>query len=397
MTAFDLTRRGFAGAGLGFVGAAMLGVPARAQMALPKSPVALNIVDVAGNLALTKPAIQDYAAANPKIVSHIAFSQAPAPELPAKIKAQQAADRVDIDLVLTGTDALAAGIEEKLWTELLPAHQADLPNLADIYLPAAGRMQSLAQGQGVCVSYYPSGPLFEYMPDRVKKAPATAEDLLAYTKENKNRFLYARPANSGPGRTLIMGLPYILGDSDPKDPVKGWDKTWAYLKALGENIEYYPSGTGITMKELGDGTRDMIAATTGWDINPRALGIVPKEAQVVALNGLHWVADAHYMCAPKGLSDDKLAAVLDLMRFMLQPKAQAYAYDKGYFYPGPAVKDVTLAMAPKDSQDVIQEYGRPEYEAMIAGHPIELPLDAAAMVSAFKIWDQQVGAAKSKG
>ena len=247
------------------------------------------------------------------------------------------------------------------------------------------------------MTYYPSGPLFEYMPDRVKKAPTTADELLAYTKENKNRFLYARPANSGPGRTLLMGLPYILGDANPADPVKGWDKTWAYLKALGENIEYYPSGTGITMKELGDGTRDMIASTTGWDINPRALGIVPKEARVVALTGMHWVADAHYMCTPKGLPDDRLAVVLDLMRFMLAPKSQAYAYDKGYFYPGPAVKDVSLAMAPKESQDVIQEFGRPEYEAMISAHPIELPLDAAAMVGAFKLWDQQIGAAKSKG
>ena len=44
-----------------------------------------------------------------------------------------------------------------------------------------------------------------------------------------------------------MGLPYILGDSNPKDPAKGWDKTWAYLKALGENIEYYPAGTGATL------------------------------------------------------------------------------------------------------------------------------------------------------
>jgi putative spermidine/putrescine transport system substrate-binding protein len=397
MTTSDWSRRGFAKAGLGLVGAAAFGPRAQAQMAAPKSPVSLNIVDVAGNLALTKPAIEDYAAANPKLVSHIAFSQAPAPELPAKIKAQQAAGRVDIDLVLTGADALAAGIEGKLWVELLPAHQLDLPNLVDIYLPAANRMQSLAQGQGVCVSYYPSGPLFEYMPDRVQKAPATADDLLAYARENKNRFMYARPANSGPGRTLLMGLPYILGDSNPADPVKGWDKTWAYLKALGETVEYYPSGTGITMKELGDGTRDMIASTTGWDINPRALGIVPKEAQVAALAGMHWVGDAHYMCAPKGLSDDRLAVVLDLMRFMLRPKAQAYAYDKGYFYPGPAVKDVPIAMAPQASQDVISEFGRPEYEAMIAAHPIELPLDAASMVSAFKIWDQQIGAAKSKG
>ena len=33
------------------------------------------------------------------------------------------------DLVLTGTDALAAGIEQGLWTELLPAHAAELPKL----------------------------------------------------------------------------------------------------------------------------------------------------------------------------------------------------------------------------------------------------------------------------
>ncbi len=29
-----------------------------------------------------------------------------------------------------------------------------------------------------------------------------------------------------------MGLPYMLGDKDPKDPVNGWEKTWAYLKEL---------------------------------------------------------------------------------------------------------------------------------------------------------------------
>jgi putative spermidine/putrescine transport system substrate-binding protein len=141
----------------------------------------------------------------------------------------------------------------------------------------------------------------------------------------------------------------------------------------------------------------MIASTTGWDINPRALGIVPKEARVTALAGMHWVGDAHYMCTPKGLPPDRLAVTLALMRHLLQPKSQAYAYDKGYFYPGPAVKDVTLAMAPRDSQDVIKEFGRPEYEAMIAAHPVELPLAASALVAAFRLWDQQIGAAKNKG
>ena len=91
-------------------------------------------------------------------------------------------------------------------------------------------MQGLAQDFGVVVTYYPSGPLIEYMPDRVKSVPTTADELLAWAKANPNRFMYARPANSGPGRTFMMGLPYLLGDTDPQDPKKGWDKTWAYLE-----------------------------------------------------------------------------------------------------------------------------------------------------------------------
>jgi putative spermidine/putrescine transport system substrate-binding protein len=231
----------------------------------------------------------------------------------------------------------------------------------------------------------------------VKTVPTTAEELLAWTRENKNRFIYARPANSGPGRTFIMGLPYILGDSNPKDPMKGWDKTWAYLKALGENIEYYPGGTGVTMKELGEGTRYMIATTTGWDINPRVLGTVPKEAKITTLKGFHWVTDAHYMCVPKGVPNDKLAVLLDLMNHLLTKEQQAYAYDDGYFYPGPAVKGVTLDMAPEESQKAIKEYGRPEYDQLIASAPLETPLEPEPMVQAFRRWDEEVGGAKRKG
>ncbi len=390
-----INRRIFTVSGLGAVGMAALGRSALAAAA-PKSPVTINVIDVAGNLALTRPAFDAYKAAKPNFVSDMTFTQAPAPALPAKIKAQQNAGRLEIDLVLTGTDALAAGIEQGLWTQLLPAYAEDLPALDSIYLPAAAKMETLAKGQGVVVSYYPSGPLFEYMPDRVTTPPKTAAELIAWAKANDGRFMYARPANSGPGRTLLMGLPYILGDEDPMNPKDGWDNTWAYLKELGETIEYYPSGTGATMKELGEGSRDMIATTTGWDINPRVLGIVPKEAQVFALDGMHWVADAHYMCAPKGVSDEKLGVLIDLMSYLLEPKSQAFAYDQGYFYPGPAVMKVPLSMAPQASQDALNEYGRPEYEAMIAAHPIELPLPADAMVLAFKMWDEEIGGAKSR-
>ncbi len=396
MTRRILTRRGFMGGVAGGAALAAFGRSGVVRAAMPSSPLAINVVDVAGNLALTQKAIEAYATAKPQAVSRFTFNKAPAPELPGKLKAMEDAGRVDIDLVLTGNDALSAGVTQGLWVPLLPDHAADLPNLQDIYLPAAWNMQSLAQGQGVVVTYYPSGPLIEYMPDRVKEVPTTTDELLAWAKANPNRFMYARPANSGPGRTLLMGLPYLLGDSDPKDPEKGWDKTWAYLKEIGQYIEYYPSGTTPTMKELGEGSRDMIATTTGWDINPRVLGIVPKEAKVGALKGFHWVTDAHYMCVPKGVSDEKLAVLLDLMTWLLQPAQQAYTYDEGYFYPGPAVKGVTLDMAPADSQAAIKEFGRPEYADLIANNPVELPLDPDKLVVAFRIWDEQVGTQKIK-
>ena len=361
-----------------------------------QSPVTLNVVDVAGNLALTQDAIENFRAKNPNRVSRITFTKAPSPELPGKIKAQQAAKRVDIDLVLTGTDALAAGIEQGLWTQILPTYAGKFPNLMQNYQEPAAKMQELAQNQGLVVTFMPAGPLIEYNPDKVKQPPTTPQELLAWCKANPNRLIYARPANSGPGRTFIMGLPFILGDKNPKDPVNGWDKTWAYLKELNSCIEYYPTGTGAVMKELGEGSRDMTVTMTGWDLNPRILGIVPKNFKVAPFKGMTWVNDAHYMVVPKGIPPEKLAVVLDLMSWLLRPESQALTYDKGYFYPGPAVKNVTLSMAPKESQDALREFGRPEYDQWLKQFPHTQSLDAKAQVEAFRIWDQQVGAQKTK-
>ena len=64
----------------------------------------------------------------------------------------------------------------------------------------------------------------------------------------------------------------------------------------------------------------MIPTTTGWDINPRALGTVPKDVKVASFDKLHWVTDAHYMVVPKGISEDKLAVTMDLMKYLLTPE-----------------------------------------------------------------------------
>jgi len=360
------------------------------------APVAINIADPAGNLRLTRPAIDEYVKKHPELISKINIITATAPEIPGKLKAMQGAGRSDIDLILTGTDALAASIEQGLLMKILPANAAKFPNLMANYQPAAAKMQELAGEYGITVVFMPAGPLLEYNPDKVKQVPTTPQELLAWCKANPNKLIYARPANSGPGRTFIMGLPYILGDKDPKDPVNGWDKTWAYLKDLNTCIEYYPTGTTAVMKELGEGTRDMTVTVTGWDINPRVLGMVPKNYKVAPFKGMTWVNDAHYMIIPNLVAPEKLPVILDLMAYLLTPEAQAYTYDEGYFYPGPAVKNVPLSMAPKASQDAVKEYGRPEYEGWLKDFPQTQSLPPKAQVEAFRIWDQQVGAAKTK-
>ena len=287
MNSISTTRRAvIAGAaGLAAFGATR-GARAASAPAMPSSPVALNVIDVAGQLQLTQGAMEAYAKANPKLVSKISFSQAPAPELPGKIKAQQDAGRVDIDLVLTGTDGLAAGIDQKLWVPLVTDYAAALPKLQG-HLPA-GRAEDAGAGRG-------PGGVRGVLPGRpdhrihAGRGEDAAEDRagtagLGQGAPEEASCMRVRPIPA-PGAPSCRACLTSWATRTRWIPKDGWDKTWAYLVELGKNIEYYPTGTGATMKELGEGSRDIIASHLGWDLNPRILGVVPKEAQVGTLAG----------------------------------------------------------------------------------------------------------------
>jgi putative spermidine/putrescine transport system substrate-binding protein len=364
--------------------------------ALPTKPITLNVIDGGGDLQLSQPAIDEFVKDNPKLVEKVTYSKSTGPELAGKIQAGQRAGKVQYNLVVAGYGEIAAGAQQGLWQRLLPNFEKTLGDVESKYQDGALKMFRLIDGFALTSYYNPNGPLLEYNPAKVKTAPKTPAQLLSYAKENPKKFTYARPANSGPGRTLLMGLPYVLGDSEPRDPDKGWDKTWAFLKQLDEYIDHYPSGTGVTMEELTSGAVDMIASTTGWDVNPRALGVVPKDFKIQPFDGFHFVADAHYMAIPRGVPAGEQAVILELMKFMLTPKAQAYAYDQGYFYPGPAVKDVPLSLAPPKSQKVVREFARPEYDKLFATIPVETQLDVDDIVYMFDKWDREVGGSKVK-
>jgi putative spermidine/putrescine transport system substrate-binding protein len=329
------------------------------------------------------------------LVSDIEYLIATAPELPAKIKAQQMANNLDTTLVLTGYDGMASGLELKVWDRLIPDNKDFFPGLEANYLPAAKKAYDLFDGYGIAYVLCPGGPMLTYNPDKVKSPPKTPAALLAWAKANPGKFLYARPANSGPGRAFLQGLPYILGDKNPKDP-KTWDKTWAFLKDLDNYIDYYPSGTAITFKELAEGTRWILASHLGWDMNQRILATIPANFQASFFDNTTWVTDAHFMVIPKGLDNDRKNVTLALIAWLMEPKQQAITYDNGYFYPGPAIKNVPLTSAPKETQDKIRPAMRDYFEKAIQSFPSTPQLDAKALVEAMDTWDKLVGAKVKK-
>ena len=362
--------------------------------ALPSRPITLNVIDGGGDLQLSQAPIEEFVKRNPKLVGKVTFSKTTGPELAGKVQAGQRAGKVQYNLVVAGYGEIATGKQQGLWQRLLPNYEPKLGEIPDTYQPGARKMHDLIDGYALTSYYNPNGPLLEYNPAKVSSPPTTPSALLEWVKAHPKKFTYARPANSGPGRTLLMGLPYVLGDDDPRDPDKGWNQTWAFLQKLDKYIDHYPSGTGVTMDELTSGAVDMIASTTGWDVNPRALGVVPKGFEIASLHNFHFVADAHYMAIPRGVPAGEQAVIIELMRYMMTPKAQAYAYDKGYFYPGPAVKDVPLSLAPAESRKVVEEFSRPEYEKLFAKVPIETQLDVDDIVYMFDKWDREVGGSK---
>jgi len=359
----------------------------------PSSAVTLNILDVAGNQKLTGVMVDAFVEAHPDIISSVTWESAGAPDLVGTIKPQVDSGNLSVDLVMTGNDGLSAGIGEGLWIPVVGEFGDRLTNMAN-YIEPAANMQELAGEFGAVTTYYPSGPLLQYDPNVVTDVPTTPEELLAWAQANPGKFGYARPANSGPGRTFLMGLPYMLGDSDPSDPENGWDNTWDYLRELGQTIDTYPTGTGQVISNVADGTWSLIPTTTGWDIEPRAIGNQPPHIEAAAFDDFTWVTDAHYAVIPQGQSPDKVSAILNLLQFILTPEINAMAYDHGYFYPGPSIEGATLDLAPQESQDVIAEFGRDWYDALIDSKPKATPLSPANLVKAFDIWDREIGSGK---
>lgn len=362
--------------------------PASAQQ-----PITISILDNGGDLASTGVIIENYKKAFPNKVKEIKIQRGPAPETPAKIKAQQDAGRADINLILTGQDAGSVLAANKQLIQLFPTYDKMFPK--DELKEEAKILQDEGGGFLIPTVVNAGGPVFIYNPKKVQKPPKTAAEMLAWAKANPQRFLYARPANSGPGRSIMCGLPFILGDKAPMDPEKGWDKAWAYMKELGKSMEYYPTGTLFTLREFAQDQRWMIAGIMEWDMKPRAEGVIPPDAKITILDNTTFIIDGHYWAIPKGVPQNEVEVILDMMKFMRRVDQQVLTYKA---FIGPTIKAATLDKAPADIRDYVKEFWRGEYDQIGPGKKYKMAsqLPFKELMYAMDRWDREIGAQQIK-
>ena len=363
---------------------------ATAPQTAAAEPITLSIIDTGGDLASVQVIIENYKKANPDKVKEIKIQRAPAPELPAKIKAQQDAGRLDINLVLTGQDG-GSLLAQNNQVIKIPDYEKLFPR--DNLTEAGKALYDEGKGYLIPSVGNAGGPVLIYNPSKVPNPPKSAEELLAWAKANPGKFMYARPANSGPGRGILQGMSFILGDSKPLDPEKGWEKSWAYLKELGKYIEYYPTGTAITLKEFAQGQRWIIAGIMEWDMKPRAQSVIPPDSKISIMNNTTFVVDGHYWCIPVGVPKEQVEVIIDLMKFMHTPEQQVLTWPA---FIGPVNKNATLASAPQKIKDEVSEFWRKEYDEIGTKWKVSSPLGVKELSYAMDRWDREIGADQVK-
>ena len=402
------TRRGrirlFATVGIAVAGAmlaAACGAPASSSTASsaepvtatkPASPIAITVLDGAGDLAGgAQPTIEAFAKEHPDLISNVTFQTAAATDISGKVKAQQTGGAVDISLVLGGPDVLGAGVDQNLYMKLYPDQAANLPDLNAIQDEPRQQYQALADGYGVLVGFDQSGPLIASNPTTVNEAdvPTTPEELLAWAQAHPGKFTYAAPPGSGSGRAFLQSLPYMLGDSDPSDPVNGWSKTWAYLQELGKNVSSYPASSTLLAQQFGGGQVDLIPTIIAHDISNRKSGTWPADTNIATFQDQNWISDGHFAMIPNGVSPATVYVVDQIISELVKPDPQALRLTTGVLTT--ANKDVTVENGGQAVTDFVQQWGRPDfYPKALESGTVQTPLTPEKLQQAFDLWSRNV-------
>lgn len=378
----------------GSVGDASSGGSTAAKQIQPKkptTPVAITVLDGAGDLPSTQTSFQAYAKAHPELISSISFQTAAATDVAGKVKAQQLGNAVSISLVLGGEGVLGNFQSQNLALRQLPDYQSLLPQLSTFQDASMAKFQGIAKGIGLMDRYNLPGPLLAYFPNKITDPPRTTSALLAWAKAHPGKFSYASPPASGPGYGFLQSVPYLLGDKNPADPTNGWTKTWDYLAELGKYITSYPASSAIGSQQLGSGELLLEPTIVSIDIGNRKTGVWPTNSEVTTFKNQEWIPDGHFMMIPKGVSPEVLYVALQLEKYIVGEKAQAATYDNLVLTT--ANKNVTISQASATAQQQLKQWGRLDYyTSIVKTGKVQPPLDPVALTTAFTMWQEKIGA-----
>ena len=351
------------------------------------------ILDAGGEKDMFGDIVKLFKQQYPDLVRDVVWIGTSTGEQVAKLAAERDAKTPYSTLCTNGYDTVAAGIDSGVYINILEKYGDRLAAVFTTFSEDSKLQMDKSLGYGVPHLLSIGGPMITYWPDKVPQPPKSAEELLEWAKKNPNKFAYPRPSNSGAGYAWQQGLPYLLGEKDPDDPAS-WVRVWDYLKELDKYIAYYPTGSALLYREFNEGSLYMITTAVGYETNQRVLGAMDPECKQLFLDDLHWITDANFWTIPTGLNpvDEELS--MKFIEFTLRPEIQAMLYDSGFMYPGPVVKGVTLADAPKESQDALNAVLTKDLLDAIERIPHAAPMTMDKLVDAMEMWDQLIGTNK---
>ena len=317
-----------------------------------------------------------------------------------KLQAEQAGGRVQTHLVLSGTDGLSAGISRTCSPRSCRTTTAKFPGLTDNYQPAA------ADDAGARAGLRRRGRLLPVRPGaRVRPGDKVgdAADLAGPSCSPRPRPTPAAsstPTRPTPARAApsSWACPTCWATRTPRTRSTAGTRPGRSCRSSASYIKNYPSGTTETMKNLGSGGVDMVASTTGWDINPRVLGTVPKD-----------VAGRPHAAAPLGERRAVRAHPEGRVRRRARRRRGADQLDAQARPAGDRLRQRLLLPRPgrqgrdarhgagREPEDASRSSAAPEYDEWISQYPQETSLPADKQVAAFDQWNRLVGCNPTKG
>ncbi len=229
---------------------------------------------------------------------------------------------------------LKGGIDAGLWVSF---DEKSVPNLA---------MINKAAPQGPYrLPYRGSQVLIAYDSAKVKDAPKTFADIMAFAKANPGRFTYGRPDKGGSGKNFVVRAVHEANGKDPSmfkmdnfEPKMAADhlgKAWTLLKELHPNTfgnGAYPAGNTPTLQLLAQGAVDMISAWSDQAIQAKKDGVLPETVKLVQLQDLALCGGFAYSAIPTNATT--LDGAMKLANFMLSKDMQVSCVKEIGGFPG---------------------------------------------------------------